>query len=164
MAWSSGAIKLTAGHAQANAPAAQRQVMADVGHGRGVARLNADVAALPVRDSAFNVVLAVHMLYHVPGREAAVGELRRVLASGGVCIAVTNGARHTCSLRALVERAVRTRGTWLAHAPGDTHVHRRERGSPAGRGVVPADASEARDQVRGLNWPACPGGEHQVFC
>ena len=33
-------------------------------------------------------------------------ELRRVLAPGGVCVAVTNGARHTRSLRALVERAV----------------------------------------------------------
>jgi SAM-dependent methyltransferase len=72
------------------------------------ALLNADVAALPVRDGVFDVVLAVHMLYHVPDREAAVRELRRILAPGGVCIAVTNGARYTRSLRALVERAVRT--------------------------------------------------------
>jgi SAM-dependent methyltransferase len=71
------------------------------------ALLRADVAALPVRDGVFDVVLAVHMLYHVPGRETAARELRRVLAPGGVCIAVTNGARHTRSLRALVERAVR---------------------------------------------------------
>jgi SAM-dependent methyltransferase len=71
------------------------------------ALFSADVAALPVRDGVFDVVLAVHMLYHVPGRETAVRELRRVLAPGGVCIAVTNGARHTRSLRALVERAVR---------------------------------------------------------
>ncbi len=72
------------------------------------ALLNADVAALPARDGAFDVVLAVHMLYHVPGREAALQELRRVLAPGGVCITVTNGARHIRSLRALVEQAVRT--------------------------------------------------------
>lgn len=76
------------------------------------ALLNADAAALPVRAGAFDVVLAVHMLYHVPDRVAAVHELRRVLAPGGVCIAVTNGARHTRSVRALVERAVR------AAAPG----------------------------------------------
>jgi SAM-dependent methyltransferase len=69
--------------------------------------LNADVTALPVRDGVFDVVLAVHMLYHVPDREAGIGELRRVLAPGGVCIAVTNGERHTRSLRDLVERAVR---------------------------------------------------------
>jgi SAM-dependent methyltransferase len=80
------------------------------------ALLNADVAALPVRDGAFDVVLAVHMLYHVPDREAAVRELRRVLAPRGVCVAVTNGARHTRSLRALVERAVRTAAPgWRMH-------------------------------------------------
>lgn len=67
---------------------------------------NADVTALPVRDGAFDVVLAVHMLYHVADRPAAVGELRRVLTPGGVCVAVTNGARHLRTLRGLVERAV----------------------------------------------------------
>jgi len=47
---------------------------------------------------------------------AAVHELRRVLAPGGVCIAVTNGARHTRSLRALVERAVRVAAPgWRMH-------------------------------------------------
>jgi SAM-dependent methyltransferase len=81
------------------------------------ALLNADVAALPVRAGAFDVVLAVHMLYHVPDRVAAVHELRRVLAPGGVCIAVTNGARHTRSLRALVERAVRGAAPgWRMHS------------------------------------------------
>lgn len=71
--------------------------------------LNADVTALPVRDGAFDAVLAVpavHMLYHVPSRESAIAELRRVLIPGGTCIAVTNGARHMRSLRELVERAV----------------------------------------------------------
>jgi hypothetical protein len=52
------------------------------------------------------VALAVHMLYHVPSRESAIRELRRVVAAGGTCIAVTNGSRHTRSLRDLVERAV----------------------------------------------------------
>ena len=51
----------------------------------------ADVAALPLRDGSFDVVLAAHMLYHVPDRRAAVSELRRVLVPAGVCIAVTNG-------------------------------------------------------------------------
>jgi SAM-dependent methyltransferase len=71
------------------------------------ALLNADVAALPVRDGAVDIVLAIHMLYHVPDRETAIRELRRVLAAGGTCIAVTNGSQHTRSLRALAERAVR---------------------------------------------------------
>ena len=71
------------------------------------ALVNADVAALPFRDGAFDAVLAVHMLYHVPDRQATVRELRRVLAPGGVCIAVTNGGRELGSLRSLTEYAVR---------------------------------------------------------
>jgi SAM-dependent methyltransferase len=71
------------------------------------ALLSADVSALPLRDGAFDVALAVHMLYHVPGRETAIRELRRVVAAGGTCIAVTNGTRHTRSLRDLIEGAVR---------------------------------------------------------
>ena len=71
------------------------------------ALLNADVTAVPLRGGALDVALAVHMLYHVPDREAAIRELRRVVAPGGTCIAVTNGSRHTRSLRDLVERAVR---------------------------------------------------------
>lgn len=69
------------------------------------ALVDADVAALPVCDGAVDVVLAVHMLYHVPDRETAIRELRRVLAAGGTCIAVTNGSQHTRALRALIERA-----------------------------------------------------------
>jgi SAM-dependent methyltransferase len=65
----------------------------------------ADVAKLPVRGGAFDVVLAAHMLYHVPDRRAAVRELRRVLAPGGTCVAVTNGTEHLRPLRALVEQA-----------------------------------------------------------
>ncbi|HMG62970.1 MAG TPA: methyltransferase domain-containing protein [Streptosporangiaceae bacterium] len=49
---------------------------------------------------------SVHMLYHVPDRESAIRELRRVVAAGGTCIAVTNGDAHTRSLRVLVEHAV----------------------------------------------------------
>jgi SAM-dependent methyltransferase len=71
------------------------------------ALLNADVSALPLRDGAVDVALAIHMLYHVPSREAAIRELRRVVAAGGTCIAVTNGSQHTRALRALVELAVR---------------------------------------------------------
>jgi SAM-dependent methyltransferase len=92
------------------------------------ALLNADAAALPVRDAAFDAVLAIHMLYHVPDREAAVRELRRVLAPGGVCIAVTNGARELRSLRGLVERAVRqaTPGWQMRRA---THAFTAENGA-----------------------------------
>jgi SAM-dependent methyltransferase len=70
--------------------------------------LNGDAARLPVRDAAADVVLAPHMLDHVPDRAAAVHELRRVLRSGGTCVAVTNGSGHTREVKDLVELAVRT--------------------------------------------------------
>jgi SAM-dependent methyltransferase len=69
--------------------------------------LNADLTALPLRDGAVDVALAIHMLYHVPDRPAALRELRRVTAPGGLGLAVTNGGRHTRVLRAMVEQAVR---------------------------------------------------------
>lgn len=98
------------------------------------ALVNADVAALPVRDGAVDVVLAIHMLYHVPDRESAVRELRRVLAAGGICIAVTNGGQHTRSLRALVERAVQDANPgWRMRAA--THAFTAENG-PAQLGTA----------------------------
>jgi len=74
---------------------------------RHPAVVNADVTALPARDDAFDVVLAAHLLDLVPDRRTAVGELRRVLAPGGACVAVTTGAQHLLSLRELIEQAVR---------------------------------------------------------
>jgi len=82
------------------------------------ALVNADVTALPFRDGAFGAVLAAHLLDLVPDRTAAVRELRRVLAQGRACVAVTNGAQHLRSLRGLIERAARV-GTpgWRLRAP-----------------------------------------------
>ena len=92
--------------------------LAPPGAGAHPALVNADVSALPVRDGAFDLVLAGHLLDLVPDRGRAVRELRRVLAPGGTCVAVTTGAQHLRSLRALVERAVRvsTPG-WSMSAP-----------------------------------------------
>jgi SAM-dependent methyltransferase len=103
--------------------------------------VNADVTALPIRGGVFDVVLATHMLYHVPDREAAVRELRRVLASGGTCVAVTNGARHMLSSAPSLSRPSVPR-------------HR------AGRCVRPRTRSRQRTQRTSLAWhltplPAC---------
>ena len=89
----------------------------------------ADVAALPVCSGAFDVVLAAHMLYHVPDRPPAVRELRRVLAPGGTCVAVTNGGGHLRPLRALVEQAA-SKG-----APG-WHMEPATRAFTAGNAVA----------------------------
>jgi SAM-dependent methyltransferase len=68
----------------------------------------ADVQSLPFSAGSFDLVLALHMLYHVPDIERAATEIRRVLDSEGVFVAVTNGLSNLQELRALVEAAVGT--------------------------------------------------------
>jgi SAM-dependent methyltransferase len=106
------------------------------------ALLNADITALPLRDGAVDVALAVHMLYHVPSREMAIRELRRVVTAGGTCIAVTNGDRHTRSLRALVERAVRKETPGWQMRPA-THAFTAEN-APAQLGAAFESVTRAR--------------------
>ena len=49
--------------------------------------LVADVQELPFPDESFDVVLANHMLYHVPDRPRAFAEIARVLVTGGSGVA-----------------------------------------------------------------------------
>ena len=102
------------------------------------------------------------MLYHVADRTTAAKDLRRVLATNGRCVVVTNGAEHMRALRRLVETAVRdaTPG-WEMRNPS-THVFSLENGAaqlrtafdnvecvrPIGVGpVVLTDAAIAADYV-----------------
>ncbi len=64
-----------------------------------------DAAALPIRDGAADVTLAATMLHHVPDRQAAARELRRVTRDGGQVLAVLNGTGHLAELCDLVTRA-----------------------------------------------------------
>jgi SAM-dependent methyltransferase len=59
----------------------ERYVTADLEPGRG--DLTADITALDLPDAAFDAVLCVHVLEHVPDDAAAMRELHRVLAPGG---------------------------------------------------------------------------------
>ncbi len=54
----------------------------------------AEAQELPFEDDSFDVVVANHMLYHVPDRPRALDELARVLRPDGVLMAATNGPRH----------------------------------------------------------------------
>ena len=65
-----------------------------------------DTQAIPYADGAFDGVIANHMLYHVPDRPRALGEIARVLAPGGVLYATTVGTNHLRELDALLERAL----------------------------------------------------------
>jgi SAM-dependent methyltransferase len=62
----------------------------------------ADAQALPFADDSFDVVIANHMLYHVPDRPRAFAEIRRVLVDGGSFHASTIGRGHLAELVALV--------------------------------------------------------------
>lgn len=64
-----------------------------------------DAQSLPLRNTAFDVVMARHMLYHVPDIHRAVGEAARVLRPGGRFLATTNSAHTMPEYRALLARA-----------------------------------------------------------
>jgi ubiquinone/menaquinone biosynthesis C-methylase UbiE len=68
---------------------------------RGHFRFSAvDAQELPFADGSFDVVIANHMLYHVPRRERALSEIRRALRPRGRLYAATNGKGHLRELRA----------------------------------------------------------------
>lgn len=63
-----------------------------------------DAQAIPFVASQFDVVIANHMLYHVPDLAGSVSEMRRVLHPGGCLYAATNGRAHMQELIEMVER------------------------------------------------------------
>jgi SAM-dependent methyltransferase len=79
--------------------------------------VQAHVQSLPFATDAFDVVLAPHMLYHVPDIPAAARSMRRVLRPDGVMVAITNSCDNLGELRALIEAA--TGGGWRMRRPAD---------------------------------------------
>jgi ubiquinone/menaquinone biosynthesis C-methylase UbiE len=65
-----------------------------------------DVQAIPYGPARYDVVIANHMLYHVPDLPAALAEIRRVLKPDGVLLAMTNGAQHLYELMNLAESCI----------------------------------------------------------
>jgi SAM-dependent methyltransferase len=65
-----------------------------------------DAQALPLPDASLDMLVANHMLYHVPDRSRALAEFRRVLRPGGRLFAATNGPQHLRELQR-AELAVR---------------------------------------------------------
>ncbi len=70
--------------------------------GRGFKFEQIDAQSIPYPDETFDIVIANFMLYHIPDRPKALGEIRRVLRSpdvvsgkpGGHLVAATAGANH----------------------------------------------------------------------
>ena len=65
-----------------------------------------DVQQIPASDASFDVVIANMMLYHVPDRAKALAQIRRVLKSNGVLLALTIGEHHMEELMLLAEKHV----------------------------------------------------------
>jgi len=63
-----------------------------------------DIANLPFEDDSFDVVVANHMLYHVPDRNKALSETQRVLKPNGLLVATTVGKDHMHELRELARQ------------------------------------------------------------
>lgn len=63
--------------------------------------VTSDASELPFSDSSFDVVVAMHMLYHVPDQARAIAEMHRVLKPGGTVAVTTNGAANLGELYAL---------------------------------------------------------------
>ncbi|MBY6037728.1 class I SAM-dependent methyltransferase [Fictibacillus nanhaiensis] len=53
-----------------------------------------DVETIPFAEETFDVVIANHMLYHVPNRQKALSEIRRILKPSGVFYSSTIGLNH----------------------------------------------------------------------
>lgn len=62
--------------------------------GRGIKFEQIDAQSIPYPDETFDIVIANHMLYHVPELPKALGEIRRVLKPGGCLVATTIGENH----------------------------------------------------------------------
>jgi SAM-dependent methyltransferase len=64
-----------------------------------------DAQDLPFRAGSFDVVVANHMLYHVPDPGRAAHEFARVVTPEGALIAATNGPHHLDAVRELTKEA-----------------------------------------------------------
>jgi len=62
-----------------------------------------DIQDIKYPDNSFDVVIANHMLYHVPNRVAAIKEVARVLKPNGRFCASTNGINNLKELKEIVE-------------------------------------------------------------
>lgn len=60
---------------------------------------------LTLAEDSVDVLLASHMLYHVPDRGRAIAEFRRVLRPEGIAVVTTNGREH---LRQLIDLMARS--------------------------------------------------------
>lgn len=76
-----------------------------------------DAESLPFTDGTFDVVMANHMLYHVPDLDRVILEIQRVLKPDGVLLAATNSLQSMPEFHALFRR-----GLLLLSTPGQVYT------------------------------------------
>lgn len=76
----------------------------------GLPRLNLDTQQIPLAANSVDIVLANHMLYHVPDKNAALRQIKRVLRPNGHLIAATNSSHNMAELIQLRQQAMRQLG------------------------------------------------------
>ena len=77
------------------------QRVRDLSHWPVVEGQAADASALPFEAGSYDVVHALHMLYHLPVPASGVDEIVRVLRPGGLAVIATNGRDTMSELFAL---------------------------------------------------------------
>jgi len=84
----------------------------------GVSYEQIDAQDIPHFDGSFDMVIANHMLYHVPDIDKALGEIARVLRPGGMFYATTLGVGNMKELHDMLHRfhpeSERLRGSFTA--------------------------------------------------
>lgn len=63
-----------------------------------------DVQSIPYPNESFDIVIARHMLYHIPDLNKALNEIKRVLKPGGIFYASTNEETAMMELEHLVDK------------------------------------------------------------
>jgi ubiquinone/menaquinone biosynthesis C-methylase UbiE len=88
-----------------------REAVAQAAEGRfHISAVRANAEALPFTGDLFDIVMANHMLYHVPDRRRALSEMRRVLRIGGRAIMATNSAQNCERISSMHEETARSLG------------------------------------------------------
>ena len=68
--------------------------------------INGEAQAIPFPDGYFDIVIANHMLYHVPDLQLTLKEILRVLKKSGTLFAATNGEKHMIEIYDLIKKMI----------------------------------------------------------
>jgi ubiquinone/menaquinone biosynthesis C-methylase UbiE len=63
-----------------------------------------DIQNIPFSDNYFDIIIANHMLYHVPNIDKALFEIRRTLKEGGLFYSTTVGKEHLIELETIYKK------------------------------------------------------------